>query len=948
MMVKRTKLIAAVLAAATLIQGAPVYAETDLSSHKLINRYSLYKTETEAEETFPYYIVYLQQERPDATTDAAVDLTTGVNQDGEALALDEDGYLWDDEQEQSVTFRFRVEEDGYYNIEAAYTSVPGGTDAPRRKLQIDGKTQFIEMQNIQFDRLWCDDGLPQKNVLGDEVRPKQKELFERRTIRLQDYLGRYNEPLKFYLTKGEHTLTLSYICEPVRLHSLRLVKPEPVKSYAEYQKEYEQLGYQNATKKIHIDAERPSVKSSVSMRLETSTDPEAEPTAIDHVVFNAIGGTNWREGNTFLTWDFHVEEKGLYALDLRAMQKYNDGLSSYRQIMIDGKVPFEEFLCYEFKQADWDTIRPPYLLALDEGDHTLTMSVKTSPYLSVLLELETTLEILSAVIQNVIMITGISPDVNFDYELDEKIPDLMEMLQSISDSLDAQIGILSGMSNMKTSTVSGLEQIRYRVDQMLEEPILIPRLLNDLISDQTTLSSWISGFNNLALMLDFIELSPPEQEERNPQANIFEQIWYSIRQFANSFIRDYSAISLNESDSEPLNVWISRGKEWAEALDQIIYDDFTQKEGIPVRLNMLPAGQLGVSGVLLLALTSGTAPDLVLGTDSITPAEYGMRGAIADLSVMPGFDKVRERFLGGALIPYEFEGKTFGLPETMDFTVMYVREDVMNLLGLRIPDTWQELYSTVLPELKRKGMDFWYEGGLYTFLFQEGGSVYTSDGRASALADEAGMRAFKQFTDLYLIYQVPVTANFYNRFRAGQMPIGISSFTTYLQLSSAAPELQGKWQVYPIPGVRREGGEVDRSTGLTLTSVMMLEACKQKDAGWKFIDWYTSAETQQRYANDLLAYIGSSAKWFSANLEAFDALSWDTNLRDVIEEQRDWLRGIPNVVGGYITTRHIENARVRTVINNVNYRQSIEQAAEDITREMENKVKEFQQINEGG
>ena len=68
----------------------------------------------------------------------------------------------------------------------------------------------------------------------------------------------------------------------------------------------------------------------------------------------------------------------------------------------------------------------------------------------------------------------------------------------------------------------------------------------------------------------------------------------------------------------------------------------------------------------------------------------------------------------------------------------------------------------------------------------------------------------------------------------------------------------------------------------------------------------------------------------------------------MIEEQRDWLRGIPNVVGGYITTRHIENARVRTVINNVNYRQSIEQAAEDITREMENKVKEFQQINEGG
>ena len=949
--------LAAVLFCGAVGAGGAFAVESadDLSSHKLSERYSIYtKKDGETDEVYPYYNLYLYEGKKkgyrDATVDGAViDMVSGVTDKKEAIPYVDGGFIWNPEEIEQVTWFFEIQESGYYQILAEYTSVQEGTESPRRKMTIDGKTHFAEMKNIVFDRLWYDESEPNVNSIGDEVRPKQIERFRKRSFRISDALGRYNEPLRIYLEAGTHTLTLDALQEPVCLHSIAFVAPEEVPTYAEVLEEYRKNGYQNAAKGIKLDAERPYEKSDISIRMECSADPLADPSAIDGVVFNSLGGSNWSEGNQFVTWQFDVEADGLYRIDLRTYQKYNDGLSSYRQILIDDQVPYQEFLCYEFGHSDWDTASlknedDVYLVWLEKGTHTFTMTVKTSPYLEVLLELETTLDILSGVLSDVIMVTGVNPDTNFDYELDEKIPGLMDDLNAISESLKLQIEILAGMSNVQTSAVSSLEEIRYRIEKMIKEPETISRNVSNMISDQTLLSSWISGFNNLALMLDYIRLESPDAPLENYHSNFFQNLWYGFRQFLISFTRDYSAVSSTVAGEEVVEVWVSRGKEWAESLNQIIQEDFSKSHDTQIRLNILPAGQLGVSGVLLLALASDTAPDVVLGTDSVTPAEYGMRDAVADLSVLEGYDEVRQWFLEGAMIPFEMEGKVYALPETMDFTIMYAREDIMKELGLKIPDTWQELYSTILPELKRKGMDFWYEGSLYTFLFQNGGALYSEDGLASTLDSAEGIDAFKQFTDLFLIYQVPQAANFYNRFRAGQIPLGISSFATYLSLAAAASELDGKWQVYPIPGTVKEDGSIDRSTMLTLTSSMIFADTEVLDASWEFVKWYSSSEVQLRYANDLVASIGSSAKWFSANLDAFDKLSLDTQLRTVVKTQQQWLKGVPNVKGGYISARHIENARVRTVIQGMNYRQSIEKAADDITAELVLKAKEIELI----
>ena len=200
----------------------------------------------------------------------------------------------------------------------------------------------------------------------------------------------------------------------------------------------------------------------------------------------------------------------------------------------------------------------------------------------VLLELDRTLNMLSDSIQSIIMITGIDPDVNFDYQLDKRIPGLIDQFIDISDSLGTQIDLLTGGTGRSTSSVSSLRDIKYRVDRMIDNHDLIARTLTTLIEDQTTLSNWINGFNNLPLMLDYLVVSSPEEEFEDYSSNFFQKAWFSIRNFLVSFTRDYDVIAGTGSasgeegeeavNSEPvvLKAWVSRGKEWAENPQAVI------------------------------------------------------------------------------------------------------------------------------------------------------------------------------------------------------------------------------------------------------------------------------------------------------------------------------------------------------------------------------------------
>lgn len=865
---------------------------------------------------------------------------------------------WTDSDLQWLEFEVDVETEGLYNFEIEYLATEGTTMSPQRTIHIDDKIQYKEAGLFELPRIWKDDlevgADPEKNVLGDEIRPKQVQEFNWQTKRIVDIDGKYVQPLRYRLTPGKHTIRLIYVYEPIVIGSIKVIAPEVVKTYEEVKEEYNSKGYELATQPYRIEGEHVSYKSDSSLRLEGTTDPKAYPEYKGYYKLNVIGKDRWSKSNQTLKWILDAPESGLYKVTLRMYQKYTDGLPVYRQIAVNGKVPFEEFEAYEFKFTDWANVTiespegEPYLIYLEKGENTFEMSVKLGKFTDIMNNLEQDAEVLSEKISEIISITSINPDPNFRYNLQVKIPDLLPTFQAIVDSFGRQIERIEAISEKRPGAVNNFQMMITQLEAMINEPESIASGLSELTNAQGSLSTWIRDFANSPLEIDYIEFMPKDQEVKQVKSNFFEKWIGTFRTFVQSFFKDYDAVAgVTEGGEyevvETIDVWVSRGKEWAEVLKQQTDEEFTADTGINVVMNILPAGQLGGgTSVLLLALASGTGPDASLGVTSNIPVEYGMRDAVYDLSQRDDFQEVKDRFLDGIMVPFQFEGGYYGLPETMDFSALYYRIDVLEKYGLSIPKTWDDVYTKILPTLKKNGMDFSYTSGFHTFLYQNEGSYYKDNNTKSNLTSAEAYDAFEQFTNLYRIYGVPVQADFYNRFRTGQMPMGIGNFDTYIKLSSAAPEIYGKWDVAPIPGMVNDEGEINRASGgVGTTAAMILKNSDKIDEAWDYLKWYTSTETQVRYANDIRSVIGPEALWASANVEAFNQLPWDANLKGVIEEHQKWYRDMPNVIGGYITTRWIENARVGVVVEGKPYRPQLEKAVKEINLELEIKNAEF-------
>ena len=61
--------------------------------------------------------------------------------------------------------------------------------------------------------------------------------------------------------------------------------------------------------------------------------------------------------------------------------------------------------------------------------------------------------------------------------------------------------------------------------------------------------------------------------------------------------------------------------------------------------------------------------------------------------------------------------------------------------------------------------------------------LYSSNNMESGLKSEAAMDSFEFWTELYTNYSFPTSASFVNRFRTGEMPIGIASYTLFNTLT---------------------------------------------------------------------------------------------------------------------------------------------------------------------
>lgn len=884
---------------------------------------------------------------------------------GEVLITSESGYVeWD----------VHVEEAGLYNIEVEYYPIEGRRMTIERALWINGKLPFSEAEYLTFSRVWGDrEDKTRRDHLGNEVRSPQTEKPKWRRVFLCDSIGYYPKPYRFFLNEGLNRIRLISYAEPMAISKIRITQFDEPLDYSALAESYQARNCRETSGiSIKVQGQDAIYRSEPTLfPVFDQGDPTVEPYHPAQMRLNSIGGHRWSQAGQWITWEFEVPEDGLYQIAIKGKQDQQRGAISYRRVYINGKVPAKELDAVGFPFSQFYNLTvlgveeqgEPYLFYMKKGKNEITLEVALGDLSEWIRITRDSLYELTSLYREIIMITSSTPDPLRDYELETRIPELFGRLEEryrvfleMQEFFESYTGQMGGHTEL-------LSRIAHMLRRMIERPHTIPRLLGEYRDNVGGLGTWISLTERQPLQIDYLLITSPGQEMPTVGPSFLDTLKHETRAFVASFFHDYTSIGfLGETDSteeQGIKVWLGLGRDQGQILKEMIEDTFTPETGITVELELVA----NMNSLLIPAVIAGTAPDVAIGAADM---ELAFRDAVVDLTQFPDFPEVTKRFMKSALLPFKYRDKVFALPETQGFPMLFYRKDVLQDLGLEVPQTWDDVYD-VIPVLWRNNLEFGLEPSVNSycmFLYQQGVPLYKEDAVETNLDSEVAIQTLRQLTDLFTLYNLPLSYNTANRIRLGEMPLVITNYGLYNTLQVFAPELRGQWGFAPVPGIRQSDGTIRRTVpvGSTVlqgrgqqsqsqamalavpsgtTGAIIMQRSLKQDQSWEFLKWWTRADTQARFGRELESLMGSAARYATANIEAMNELPWRPAERKALMEQWEWVEGVPPVLGGYYVTRQFDWLFRAVVLQNEPLRESVLEYDIAANKEIKRKRQEF-------
>ncbi len=912
--------------------------------------------------------------------------------------------------------------------------------AIERMLLIDGLVPFKEARSVELQRSWQDmyrvfdengnhtgflssvsDEFYNSNFYKDlenrpfvtdqndnEKKPEKQIYAEWIGAYLYDSTGYASEPLKFYLSEGDHTITLDTVREPLVIKSITLSTSEPLISYEEYIKKNDAAGAKDVASGVAVTIQGEiSYKTSNKTIYQTSDRSSSitEPQDVSKTVLNEIGGDKWQYVGQYIEWKFEVPETGYYKIVPRSIQDFYSGVYVSRKIYIDGVCPFAEAGSLRFNYSDsWQTTtltdgETDFKFFLEKGTHVIRFEVVLGNMAEVLSSVETSLNNINAYYRKILMITGPEPDEYRDYGFERTQPDVVRGFRREAQNLEKISAELEKIIGYKGDHSVTLNKVAYTVGQMGNYPDKIASLMDDLKTQSGSLGTWLTQTQNQPLNIDYIKIMSPADDNPEAEAGFFTELWQEIMKFIMSFFTDYNSISSssktvsdNIDGEHTIEVWTQTSRDQAAIIRGLLDDDFTAKyPGINVKVKLVALG------TLLPSTLAGTGPDVSMGNAQTEAINYAIRSAVKALNIkrdengelvsdngfdfenleyyaekykddetysklfeynadgtpkldengkvlssIASFSEVKERYAEEAMVPLSLYGETYGIPENMSFYMMFYRKDILSELDLTVPVTWDDFYDMIYTLQSNKleigfptgvtGSTIWmyqrgetmYDMGNYdeymdkygdeliadgnVYIDDEGNTVPKTDGMTINLDSDIALACFKDVCTLYTHQDFPVSYDFSNRFRSGEMPIAIQDYTAYNQLIVFAPEINGLWEFTPLPGtINSEDGTINNTTVGTVTTMMMMRSVddrKNELAAYTFMQWWSSAEVQSSFGNEMEALLGPSAKQNTANIDALYSMPWSKSEFDNLSAQFKAVTCTPEFPGSYIIARY--------------------------------------------
>lgn len=870
-----------------------------------------------------------------------------------------------------ITWEVDIPEAGFYNVYIEYLTEASRGVAIERTLLINNELPFTDAENITFGRIWTDAHEPKVDNQGNEIRPAQVEIYEWQSAYFKDDMGYEIEPYRFYFEKGINTITFVGENEPMTLRKVSVRGVESAKTYDTYHAEGGAAATGEGRSYVAVlQGEDANKRSDASLYAKfDKASANTQPYSVTTTVLNYTGGDAWKTAGQWIEWEFTVPEDGYYNISVKARQNYARGNVSCRSVYIDGEIPFEEMQEVAFSFGnDWNILtladenEVPYEFYLTEGTHTIRLEATLGGLGHILSDLQNSAYRLNQIYRKILVYTGATPDKYRDYHIETVYPEIMQAMEIETKRLYKMVDDTVAYTGQKNEHIATAQTVAQQMERFVDRPEKITVEFSTFKDNITAVGTAILSMSEIKLDVDYIVVSGTDAVVEDDSSNFFENAAHEVRAFIASFTTDYNSVGdVYSEDEEVVKVWVTTGRDQGTILKSMIDDTFTPETGIKVNVEIVDAG------AILSAVMAGRGPNVILSMGTDQPVNFALRGAAEPITQFADYEEVLEPYHPSSYRQFYLEDEIYALPETQTFSVMFYRTDVLEELGLTPPDTWQELIE-MLPTIQGKSMSIGIPSAagsstsaattavannsadltLYlSLLHQLGGDLYNEARTRTIVDSEEGVAAFEEYAKYFTDYGIPQVYDFVSRFRSGEMPIGISPFSTYNTLVVSAPEIRGLWEFTLIPGTERvdENGVTytDRSDFVAGSATMMIkteeESLKQKS--WEFMKWWAQADTQVRFGREIEALLGASARYATANREAFERLSWSQDDLDVLRAQWDEIKGIEEIPGGYYTGRHVTNALRKVIIEKTDPRETIIDYVIKINEEITKKRKEF-------
>lgn len=298
-----------------------------------------------------------------------------------------------------------------------------------------------------------------------------------------------------------------------------------------------------------------------------------------------------------------------------------------------------------------------------------------------------------------------------------------------------------------------------------------------------------------------------------------------------------------------LTLWISSYQ------DQTYYEQmsdlYAEKSGEEVNLQVEAYGFREMPDKLGAVMRTGEgAPDLVQLDETFFGVFLNGPPPFVDLSKKLHKSRLNKTLHPSRLEVFTFEGKTYGVPQSLSALVLYYRKDLFSDFDIKPEDitTWEDFARVGQGLMDNQGQRLLaLDGTLFDSLLRQKGTDLFDQNSTFLPDEDVAISILSEFSDMAQkqIAVMPDRGSIFDPvFFSGDLEMGevlcvIGADWYGLDLfQQFAPGMEGMWGMLPLPTWRKPDGSLGpRTATFAGQGLMIMNSSKNQEQAWDFIEF---------------------------------------------------------------------------------------------------------------